>query len=86
MMNVQFRKQDDELLEELADYAHFAWSGWMEYLFSKSKMNPDGSCTIPTVSVEWWVRQMNTAYVDLSEREKESDRVEAKMILGIVYD
>lgn len=69
----------DELRENLADYAHRAWSGWMEYLFSKC----DGQ-TIPDWAWERWKRQAQTAYVDLSEDEKNSDRVEADKIIAIL--
>ena len=40
--------------EQLADYAHDAWSGWMKYMFSKCTKNLDGSMTIPANSVERW--------------------------------
>lgn len=68
------------LREELADYAHDAWSGWMKYLFSKSTFNPDGSVTIPKESVDRWTMQMNTKYDDLPEDMKRSDRDEADVI------
>jgi len=69
--------------EQLAAYAHEAWSGWMKYLFQKSPTNPDGSVTIPVELVERWKRQMNTAYEDLPEKEKESDREEALKMMRI---
>jgi hypothetical protein len=69
--------------EQLADYAHDAWSGWMEYLFEKSKENSDGSVTIPTELVKRWKRQLNTSYKDLSEKEKNSDRDEADKMIKI---
>ncbi len=62
--------------EALAEYAHAAWSGWMHYLFSKC----DGS-VIPPWAVERWKRQAATAYPDLPEEEKDSDRAEADKIL-----
>jgi hypothetical protein len=72
-----------DVIEELADYAHSAWSGWMDYLFGKSKFNADGSVTIPTELVERWERQVATPYAWLSEPEKESDRIEAVKMLQI---
>ena len=71
------------LIEDLADYAHEAWSGWMRHLFLKSHMNQDGSAKIPADLVLRWQRQMTTKYNDLPEGEKESDRDEAKAILRI---
>lgn len=70
--------------EKLAVYAHVSWSGWMEYLFKKSTLNPDGTVTIPVWAVERWKRQVETPYSELHDSEKESDRKEADCILQIV--
>lgn len=70
--------------EELADYAHQAWSGWMQYLFTKGRHRSDGSFVVNRESVERWKRQMMTPYADLPEHEKESDRAEADRMLEIV--
>ena len=61
-----------------------AWAGWMSYLFEKSVAIGDGTMLIPAPLVERWQRQMNTAYADLPESEKASDRAEADKILAIV--
>lgn len=66
--------------ETLAAYAHEAWSGWMEYLFSKTSPAPAGQ-VIPLASVQRWSRQMRTPYADLPENEKQSDREQADRIL-----
>jgi hypothetical protein len=68
--------------EELAAYAHDAWSRWMRYLFSKSRLDR-GSVTIPAELVERWTRQMNIAYRDLPESEKKSDRDESRVMMRI---
>lgn len=68
-------------IEVLAAYAHNAWSGWMVYLFGKSKKNEDGTVTIPMWAVERWERQASSKYNQLPEEEKASDRKEAKEIL-----
>jgi hypothetical protein len=79
-----------DVREQLADYAHAAWAGWMEYLFSKCAPGTDGdefadgSLVIPPWAVERWKRQAATAYTDLPEQEKESDRKEADRMLAIV--
>jgi hypothetical protein len=70
--------------EKLAEYAHEAWSGWMEYLFEQSVENFDGTVTIPARAVSRWKRQARTPYSRLSEKEKESDRKEADKILRII--
>lgn len=72
--------------EQLADYAHVAWSGWMKYLFGKSICNSDGTVTIPKWAADRWSRQCNTDYEDLPEGEKESDRHEADRILAITKE
>ncbi len=73
-----------DLREALADYAHEAWSSWMDYLFSRSTdMGPDG-VLIPRPLVDRWERQIATPYADLPENEKESDRKEADRMLALV--
>lgn len=73
-----------DLIERLAAHAHEQWSGWMRYLFSKSTENPDGTVTIPKWAVDRWRRQVATAYHDLPEQEKESDRDEGRSVLAVV--
>ena len=70
--------------EVLAAYAHEAWSGWMRYMFSKSKMSVTGEITIPLKWSGRWMRQMNTPYDELPEEEKASDRAEADKMLAIM--
>lgn len=70
--------------ESLADYAHQAWSSWMQYLFRRSTFNADGSVTIMPSLVDRWLRQAWTSYENLPESKKESDRVEADVIYAIV--
>ena len=70
--------------EKLAEYAHDAWSGWMNYMFSKSDLNNDGTVTIPKSLVERWKRQMKTDYRELPDTEKASDLKEADEMLAIM--
>ena len=72
--------------EKLAEHAHDSWTGWMEYLFSQSELKSNGTVVIPVGSVKRWLRQMHTPYANLSESEKESDRVEADKILAIIEE
>ena len=76
--------QQTEIKEQLAEYAHYQWSGWMRYLFGKGEFNEDGTWTMPKWAVERWTRQMNAEYKDLSEEEKDSDRKEAEGMLNIL--
>jgi len=75
---------DKELREALAEYTHDAWSGWMEYLFSLSQTNENGSVTITVSLVDRWTRQLCANYTELPEGEKASNRKEASRILAIV--
>jgi len=72
--------------ELLSAYAHVAWSGWMQYMFSKGQLHPDGSVTIPSELVQRWTRQANTLYADLPEGEKKSDREEADKIMKVIEE
>ena len=71
------------IVEQLSNYSHKAWAGWMKYLFSKSKQNKNGTVTIPKWAVDRWKRQSMTVYKNLPEAEKESDQKEANEILKI---
>lgn len=73
-----------DLREVLAAYAHGAWAGWMRYQFAKAEQHADGSLTIPAWAFERWTRQAATAYADLPEHEKASDRAEADRIITLV--
>lgn len=72
-------------IESVSNRAHESWTGWMKYLFQKGTMNEDGSFTIDPEMVKRWTRQMNSKYEELSEKEKESDRIEAIHYLSIFY-
>jgi hypothetical protein len=69
--------------ELVAELCHSQWSGWMDYLFSKCTINPDGSMNIPVWAVERWKHQAESSYQDLSEQEKNSDREEADKFLKL---
>ncbi len=70
--------------EKLASLAHEQWSGWMEYLFSKTISSSDGSAIIPQEYYERWKRQMITPYSSLPDNEKESDRLEADRVIELL--
>lgn len=67
-----------ELLEALAHVEHERWSGWEKYrescVTSKDKDTHEAR----------WKKQRATPYHELSDKEKESDRVEARKSLAIV--
>lgn len=74
----------DPKFEALAEYAHTAWSGWMDYMFSKGVFHDDGTWTMPAWAAERWKRQATTPYAELPESEKASNHMEADTILRII--
>ena len=74
----------EEKREGLAQYAHVAWTGWMGHIFKRCETTDHGALMIPKEWVERWQRQMDTHYVDLSDKEKDSDRVEADRMLKVM--
>jgi len=75
---------NDKTLEEMAALEHIRWSKWQKYLHSVCTRNDDGSLIIPSDKIKRWERQIATPYEELSEAEKESDRIEARKTLKIV--
>lgn len=67
------------MLEALAALEHDQWNNVLKYLQSKGL---DPKVFDPT---DWarWMRQMETPYAQLSETEKESDRVWARKALAL---
>lgn len=73
-----------DLREKLADQEHERWSSWMIYMFSKGKLNNDGTWTMPEWAVERWSKQAGMKYGGLSEKEKDSDRKEADETIALI--
>lgn len=69
------------LIERLSAIEHERWSHWQRYLHDQSLPLEDGSLNIPAELVGRWTEQMNTAYAELSESEKESDREQVRIYL-----
>lgn len=75
----------NNLLEQLASHEHERWAHWQKYL-NENYTQKDGSLVIPKEKVEHWNRQIHTKYKDLSEREKEADRMFARKIVEIIKE
>ena len=76
--------ENKKLVEDLAALSHDQWAGWMTYLFKMSFINNiTGDCVIPSGLVLRWKRQSCTAYKNLPENEKESDRKEARRMIDV---
>ncbi len=80
------RLNSAEILETIAAVEHERWSHWQKYLHAQCTPNPDGSLTIPAAEVQRWSLQMETAYADLTEAEKDSDREQAREYLAALRD
>jgi hypothetical protein len=76
----------EQLIERLADLEHERWSKWMTYLFTKGYSRDDGAFVIDPESVDWWQHLIDTPYAELTERSKESDRVEVRKTLAVIED
>ena len=74
----------EEFTEKGSDLEHERWYKWQKYLHSLCVKNEDGTLTIPKERVERWERQIATSYSELSEQEKEYDRVEVRKYLPMV--
>ena len=72
---------DEVMIEAIAAIQHEIWSHWMKYLFSQCPDVAFGIKCIPADKVERWMRQMETPYAELSEKEKESDRDQARKVM-----
>lgn len=90
---------EKEFIEAGADLEHDRWARWQKYLhslcyphkllsYNSSKRDYEdietGGLVIPKSRVEHWERQINTSYSDLSEKEKEYDRIEVRKYLPLI--
>lgn len=73
-----------QVMEQLAAIEHERWSHWQRYLHSQCLPADDGSLIIPAELVARWTEQMSTAYADLTEAEKESDREQVRKYLPVL--
>lgn len=78
------KRAEELLLEKLSDSEHERWARWQKYLFSRCKPLPMGGLAIDPEDVKHWMRQIETEYSELSEREKDSDRKEARRTIELM--
>ena len=65
-----------EFLEKLAALEHDQWAHWTAYMLNN----------LTDENINRWKRQIKTPYKELSEDEKEKDRVWARKVLGIMFE
>ncbi len=74
----------NNLRESLASVQHDIWAHWMRYLLSVCERSNDGRYIIPAEMANRWEKQINSVYIDLSEKEKDSDREQADKVLRLL--
>ena len=68
------------IIEVLAENEHERWSNWQKYFHSRCTKIKGGLIVSPRY-VDNLERLINIPYSELTEREKDSDREEAKKLL-----
>jgi hypothetical protein len=68
--------------EQLAEYCHEMWSGWMKALFSMGEM-VDGSFVLSQDQVRRFTRLMYTSFFDLSKDDREGPLNEAVELIRL---
>lgn len=66
-----------DLIEKLAELEHTKWMEWAKHILSEEKIH--------TTRVQRWVRSF-IPYDELSESEKEKDRVLARRVLKVLIE
>lgn len=83
--NSENKEWEKDFIEAGADLEHDRWSKWQKYMHSKILPSADdGIMLIGQEFVDRWNRQINTPYAELSEQEKESDRIEVRKYLPLI--
>jgi len=67
------------LIEKLAELEHEQWCAWAESLIK------DKTTKFSDERIERWANLICTNYDNLTEKEKEQDRVWARKVLSIVH-
>ena len=80
----------EEFIEKGAALEHDRWAKWQKWMHgrvynSSKSINPHLK-VIPTEDFNRWERQIATKYEQLSDKEKESDRIEVRKYLPLIQD
>lgn len=81
---------EEEFIEKGAALEHDRWAKWQKWMHgrvydSSKSINPHLK-VIPTEDFNRWERQIATKYEQLSDKEKESDRIEVRKYLPLIQD
>jgi len=85
-MNEYIQEKIKEFVEKGAELEHDRWSKWQEYMHSilQKDISDNGFMRLPDYYYSRLERQIKTKYSELSEKEKESDRIEVKKYLPLL--
>lgn len=78
--------ESEQLIDELAAIEHERWAHWQRYVHEHCERQQDGSLLIPAELAARWEAQIETPYVELTEREKDSDREQVRRYLPVIID
>lgn len=78
--------ESEQLVDELAAVEHERWAHWQRYVHDHCERQQDGSLLIPAELAARWEAQIETPYVELTERERDSDREQVRRYLPIIID
>lgn len=63
-----------ELIEKLAELEHIQWAHWTQYMLSN----------LTDDKINLWKYEIKTEYKDLTEKQKDSDRIWARKVFNIL--
>ncbi|TQK29868.1 hypothetical protein [Arthrobacter sp. SLBN-53] len=78
--------ESEQLVDELAAVEHERWAHWQRYVHDNCERQQDGSLVIPAGLAARWEAQIETPYVELTERERDSDREQVLRYLPVILD
>lgn len=75
-MSWKIWKINRQAVEILAEIEHEQWTHWTKYMLDNLTFS----------NIERWRNQIETKYADLSDKEKESDKVWARKVVSAVEE
>lgn len=78
--------ESEQLVDELAAIEHERWAHWQRYVHDHCQRQQDGSLVIPAELAARWEAQIETPFVELTERERDSDREQVRRYLPVIID
>lgn len=78
--------ESEPVIERLAAIEHERWAHWQRYVHDQCERREDGALVIPAEFAGRWEAQIETPYAELSEQEKDSDRVQVRRYLPAIVD